>query len=271
MLSNSPVLFHVLLPVTGFLIGVFGSFTGFGGAFILTPTLALVFGLPYPAAIACALAQMVPMSVAGFVKHLTLGHVDRRIAAKFLVGAIPAAIVGRLALEHLPVSPHMRKGFTLFYVVVLIVCAALVAWKLATFLKTRQRKERVAKPARLHRPLIRSAALLGGGVAVGLSAGFLAVGGGFITIPLLVGLLGVPIPTAVGTSLCQMVFAAVAGTLPTIVAGRLPWIVTGLLVVGSVPGALVGPVLLQKALARLGQTSGPRAAPPEGAAGGGAQ
>ena len=46
MLNDSMILFYPLLSVVGFAVGVFGSFSGLGGAIVLTPVLTTVFGLP---------------------------------------------------------------------------------------------------------------------------------------------------------------------------------------------------------------------------------
>ena len=253
MLSDFPVLFHLLLPVVGFLVGVFGSFTGFGGSFILVPTLSELFGLPYPAAITCTLAQMVAMSASGLRKHLSLGHVDGKLAGNFLIGSIPCAVIGRLFLHWLENAyGSMRESFRVLYVIIISVTVLALAVRLMHLLKHRRLREKGrSRPARLERRPARFLVVLLAGCAAGLLAGLLAIGGGIVAVPVLAGLLGAPITTAVGTSLFQMIFAAVAGTIPSIGTVDLNWVVTGLLIIGSIPGAALGPVLLRRVIARI--------------------
>ncbi len=251
MLAESPALFYALLPVAGFAIGVFGSFTGLGGAIILTPALAMVFGLPYNTAVGCALAQMVGMAGVGLVRHYRLGHVDARLAINFLCGSIPGAVLGRMALREASAVYGMDGGltvvFNVFYVSVIVAGIVSMVVKLARGWRRRgEQQTQAAKPARLTNPASRAAAVFAGGLGAGLLAGFFAIGGGIVTVPVLVSLLGVRVELAIGTSILQMIPMAAAGTVASWGSEDLNWTVIGLLLMGSLPGATLGPWLLQR-------------------------
>lgn len=256
MINASTPLFHLLLPVVGFCVGIFGSFTGLGGSIILTPTLAVVFGLPYDKAVTCALAQLVGMSMAGLVRHYRLGHVDLRLAGNFLAGSLPGAVLGRLMLQWISGTWGMEGGvriaFHVFYGVSLAAGTGAMLVKLTRFLRHRDEE----RPAGAHRTRLsgrasKGSVLLLGGLAAGFLAGLLAIGGGIVTVPVLAGFLGVPVVTAVGTSVFQMVFSASAATFVSMKSGELDWAIVGLLLAGSIPGALIGPWLLNRAAARF--------------------
>ncbi|TET31765.1 MAG: sulfite exporter TauE/SafE family protein [Planctomycetota bacterium] len=253
MLNDWPILFHSMLPVLGFFVGVFGSSTGLGGTIILTPLLATVFGLPYNTAIGTALAQMIGMSLSGLIRHYRLGNVDLKFALNFLVGSLPAAICGRLALQHITIRYGMEENtrlvFNIFYAVAVSAAAISMLIKLIRYIRRRRRGE--ASKKRLKNPVSRAIVVFVAGAITGFLGGLLALGGGIITLPVLVGIIGVRLETAVGTSVFQMVFMGVAATLTSLGTNDLNWVVIGLLLAGSVPGSLIGPLILNRVVTRF--------------------
>ena len=249
MLNDSMILFYPLLSVVGFAVGVFGSFSGLGGAIVLTPVLTTVFGLPYNASIGCTLAQMVGMAAAGLVRHYRLGHVDVKLAVNFVVGSVPGAILGRYVLQYVTnvygMDGQLKIAFDVFYGVALVFGGVAVVVKVIRFLRSR-RTGMVKVPSRLRvqKPVRRMGVVFVGGLGAGFLGGFLAIGGGIVTVPILTTLLGVSIQVAVGTSVFQMVPMGVSATWMSVGTADLDWGVIGWLLVGSIPGALVGPWLL---------------------------
>jgi uncharacterized protein len=249
MLADSPVLFHCLLPVAGFVVGVFGSFTGLGGAIIMVPALANVFGLPYNMAIGCNLASMAGMAVTGLVRHYRLGHVRLALALNFMAGSIPGAYLGRELLHLLGarygLEGHLKTAINTFFMGVLVISLAMIALR---YYRSRRNGGAApeAKPPRIQGRMAGRVTVGLAGLAAGLLAGLLSVGGGLIAVPVLAGLLGVPVQIAVGTSMFQMAPMAVSGTLASLGTPDLDWTVIALLFVGSLPGASLGPVLLNR-------------------------
>ena len=252
MLSDSPVLFHCLLPAAGLVVGIFGSFTGLGGAIILTPTLAVIFGLPYETAIGCSAAQIIGMAAAGAYRHWRLGHVRPLLAVNFLAGSIPGAVLGRLAIRHLTElygdGGPLRTWLNGFYAAAVAISAAVMIAKLIRFLRRRGRAEPDSRSPMLSTAPARAASVLTAGFGAGLLAGLLAMGGGVVTVPVLSAGLRLPIAVAVGTSVFQMIFMTAAATLTSLGTPELDWAVIGLLLAGSVPGPMIGPRLLKDLL-----------------------
>lgn len=255
MVIEGGILFFVLLPVLGFVVGVYGSFAGVGGGVVLTPVLSLAFGLSYPEAIACTMAQMVGMSASAVLRHWRLGHIDWKLAAFFLVGSLPGAALGRILLQRLDAAhggdAELRSFFNVLFLSLLLLSMAGGVIKLWRRHRKKGRPPRPSRRARLRTPTIRSVILVVSGVLTGGLAGMLSLGGGIVSLPVLVGLLGIPVTVAVATSLLQMSLSAVVATATSIGSGTLNWPVIGLLTLGSVPGATLGPILLGAAAKKL--------------------
>ncbi len=256
MLTQYPSLAYPLLVVVGCAVATMGSFSGLGGALVLTPVLAIGFGLPYHTAIGCTVAQTIGMSAIAVLRHYRLGHMDWSLAANFMVGSIPGAILGRLALQHLNEvygsAPRLRIACHVFYISVLVAGAIVIAVRL-----TRTRRGVAAQPVSneevtpakvtmMRRLIVGAAGTLAGGLA-----GLLAIGGGLVAVPVLSGLLAVPITTAVGTSILQMVVTTTAATIVSLGTTDLDGRVIGCLLLGAVPGATAGPWLLHRLAGRV--------------------
>ncbi len=253
MIGNDTWLFHALLPVLGFVVGVFGSFTGLGGSIIMIPALTFGFDVPYNTAIGSTLAQMAGMALTGLIRHYKLGHVDVSLALNYLAGSIPGAAVGRRALQEL----HRRFGdggpfetvLDGIYLLLLAGASMALVLRLVRYLKSRrhgQGENAISRgPASiLNSGASRAVALIAGGFLAGFLSGLLAIGGGIVTVPFLAGILGTPIQTAVGTSVFQIVPMAASATFVSMGTSDLDWTLIGLLLVGSLPGAYLGPWLL---------------------------
>jgi len=218
-MPSSPTLVAVGIGV-GVLYGLFGV----GSAFA-TPVLAAI-GVPGLAAVVCPLPALLPSSAAGALTYARRGQVDRRFAGWAVLGALPASVLGA-ALSH-------RLGGEL-----LVAASALVLLVVGV---------RVLRPARRGpRSLEVSAArrgnpvlVIGVAATVGLLAGLLANGGGFLLVPTLIVLFGLDTPEAAGTSLT----VAAAVTVPTLVThallGGIAWAVTVPFALGIVPGTILG-------------------------------
>jgi uncharacterized membrane protein YfcA len=281
-MPSDSFLLSALLPVLGLVVGVYSSFTGLGGGMIMTPALSLAFGLSYPDAVACTVAQMAAMSASGLWHHWRLGHIDWKLAGNFVVGSVPGAVVGRLFLEQL--ARHcdervLRTTFNLIFAAVLAASAISMLMKAARWYRRPDARKagttgsapgarrqagatsegrgsadrHGASGPRLHAPVVRAVTLGVAGVGAGVLAGLLSLGGGVVAVPVLVGLLGVRPTVAVGTSVFQMAVMSVAASVVSLKGTGLDGTVIGLLLAGSIPGAALGPVLLARLTRRFGQ------------------
>lgn len=176
----------------GFLSGLFGV----GGGVLMVPGLVLVLGMGQRLAHGTSLAAIVPIALAGVVGYAIAGEVDW-VASLFLVvgSAGVGAVIGTHLLHVLPTR-----------LLALVFAAVLVATAVRLL---------VGEGAATGRGDLTVAAALGlvaVGVVTGTLSGLLGVGGGVITVPALVLLLGVPAAVAKGSSLAVIIPTAVVGT-----------------------------------------------------------
>lgn len=247
-----------LLVFIGFIVGVCGGFFGVGGAFIATPALNIL-GFPMSYAIGTDLAHIVGKSIMATSLHRRLGNVDVKAGMIIIAGTLPGVELGArsiMALEGVGlVEPVVRWVY--FFVLVAIVGFMLYEYR--DYVRWRQRVGELAaetdlRVSRLIRwahsvrlgphvslpvsgiPRISVWILAGVGLLTGFMAGFLGVGGGFIRVPALLYIVGMPTKVAVGTDLLEVMFSGTYGTITYALKGRVD-ILAALLMLG---GALVG-------------------------------
>ena len=215
-LSVNVFLFLGMGAGVGFLSGLFGV----GGGFLMTPLLIFA-GIPPAVAVATEANQIVASSVSGALAHWRRGNVDIKMGVVLLIGGIIGSTVGVWVFGLLRGQGQIDLVIRLSYVVFLGIIGALM---LVESLKaiSRQRKPG-GKRRKLHQhnwlhglpfkmrfrrsKLYISALLpLGIGVLVGILAAIMGVGGGFIMVPAMIYLVGMPTAMVVGTSLFQIIF-----------------------------------------------------------------
>ncbi len=203
----------------GALFGLFGA----GGTAFATPVLALL-GLPPVLAVASPLPAMLPASLVGAHGHLRSGNLDRRVAALAVAGGAPGAVLGGLASAVIDAGWLLTLSAVLLLVVGVRVLLPDPADHAATSAARRDRAGLVVALS----------------FAVGLLAGLLANGGGFLLVPVFVVLLGLSSREASGTS---MVAVGVL-SLPTLAVhwqlGHIDWVIALVFALGVLPGSLLG-------------------------------
>ncbi len=202
--------------VVGALAGIVSGLLGVGGGIVLTPVLHYGLGFAWADAVALSLFVIAVQSPIGVWRHRRLRAVSWRMAIPMtLAGAVGVAI-GHLALPHIPVAA-LKAAFA--------VLLMIAAWRLGR--KVIPRTDAHPWPV-----------LAGVGLGAGVVSRLLGVGGGIITVPAL-GLLGVPVHLAVGTSLVA-VFTNAAVASGANLAQGLDWMRGIPLAIGAVAGALGG-------------------------------
>ena len=222
----------VFLPVAGvtlsffYLIGIGASvgllsgLVGVGGGFFLTPALMMI-GVPTTVAAASGSCQMVATSCSGVGAHFRLGNVDAKMGGVLLTGGLAGAALGVRAIRFLRALGEADLVITLGYIVVL---GSLGTYMFAESFGRLRRGAMVHKSSNVRskagllnrlpwqadfpRSGVRHSVLipLVLSLVVGLLATVMGVGGGFIMLPMMVYLLGMPTHVAVGTSLFQILF-----------------------------------------------------------------
>lgn len=207
------------------LVGVALGVLGGGGSILTVPLLAYVAGMEAKQAIATSLLIVGVTSAVGAVSHARAGRVQWRTGLIFGVAGMAGAYAGGLFGRFIPGSV-LLIGFALM----------MIATAIAML-----RGRKAAAPVAGHR--IPVAKVIAEGLIVGVVTGLVGAGGGFLVVPALALLGGLPMPAAVGTSLLVIALksgAALAGYLhSTTVDWPLALAVTALAVAGSLAGAKI--------------------------------
>ena len=214
-----------LAVVVGLTLGLLGG----GGSILMVPLLAYVAGMEPKEAIAASLVVVGVTAAVSVIGHARAGRVRWRTGLLFGLAGMAGAFAGGLIGGHLP-GPLLMAGFALMMI------ATAVA------MLRGQKKSGGAEP---HREMPVGRVLLDG-VVVGLVTGLVGAGGGFLVVPALVLLGGLPMGIAVGTSLLVIAmksFAGLAGYLATV---PVDWALTGAVTAAAVAGSLVGERLVSR-------------------------
>ena len=244
----------VLLGLGG-LVGLLSGMFGVGGGFLITPLLMFI-GVPPGVAVATGANQVVASSVSGVLAHLKRRTVDFRMGLVLLAGGMAGSGAGIWVFGVLRRMGQVELLVQLSYVVFLGLIGAMM---LQESLRAMHRAARPgAAPRRAHQhylvhrlPLkmkFRVSGLyisiippLAVGAAVGFLAAIMGVGGGFIMVPAMIYLLGMPTKVVVGTSLFQIIFVTAFTTLMhAVTAYSVDIILAVMLILGGVIGAQVG-------------------------------
>jgi len=235
----------------GFLSGVFGV----GGGFLLTPLLIFI-GVPPTVAVASSANQLVGASVSGVLAHWRRGNVDFKMGYVLLIGGLVGSLLGVWIFTLLKRLGQIELTISVCYVVLLGTLGALMAIESIRALLRLHRpgagRRRLHQhnwmhglplKARFRRSRLYISALLpiGLGFVVGVFSAILGVGGGFIMVPAMIYMLGMPTAVVPGTSLLQIIFVAANVTVLQAYTNRTVDAVLALvLLVGGVVGARIG-------------------------------
>lgn len=222
------------LSLAGLLIGLLVGMTGMGGGSLMTPLLVLVFGFKPTVAIGTDIVHGAIFKSFGAVQHRRLGHVHARMTAWMLLGSVPFSLVGVAVAWWL--KKEYGDGFE--DVAKDILGVALIATGIGFLVKAYLRHTASDLPFILQRRdrVIALATGIVGGFVVGLTS----VGSG--TIFGLVMMIAFPLTAAkiVGTDIFHAAILLTAAGAGHLVAGNVDLAATGWLLIGSVPGVLMG-------------------------------
>lgn len=238
--------------VVGFLSGLFGV----GGGFLLTP-LMMMIGIPPAVAAASDSNQIVAAASSGAYAHWRLGNVDLKLGLIILAGGVAGGTIGVQLVRVLREIGNFDFAIRVVYVVMLGGVGALMFVESLRALRRKTPDEAVqpgaAKFAKWFQKLplqmnfsrsgIRTSAIFPfvAGLVVGILAAIMGVGGGFIMVPTMIYIIGMPTIVAIGTDLFQIVLTTTNVTLQQAVTNHTVDIVMAVtLFCGSVIGAQFG-------------------------------
>jgi hypothetical protein len=236
--------------IVGFLSGMFGV----GGGFLITPLLFFI-GIPPAVAVATGANQVVASSVSGVLAQLRRKAVDFRMGLVLLAGGMAGSVAGIWVFARLTALGQVDLFVQLSYVVFLGLIGAMMLQESLRSLWA-ARSNRPVRRSHVHTwvhglPLkikFRASGLyisvlppLGVGALVGFLAAIMGVGGGFIMVPAMIYLLGMPTKVVVGTSLFQIIFVTAFTTIMHAVTNQtVDMMLALLLIIGGVVGAQLG-------------------------------
>jgi uncharacterized membrane protein YfcA len=264
----------IYLVIVGFLIGILGGFFGVGGSFIAGPALRAV-GLDWSFAVGTDLAHIVGKSVVAAKRHRALGNVDLRLGLIMAIGTIGGAEVGAQLIQMLKRAGNVN--------LVVSVVSIAVYVSISTFMIWESRRTLISQKGRLPRgkvtgeqrkqdpssfmhvtqaiqrlkiwPMIELPTSGVRGISLwiilivafvgGLFSGFLGGGAGYIRMPSMVYVLGIPTHLAVGTDLFEIIISASYGTFTHAIKGNVDILIALVMNTGAAIGAQIGAISTQ--------------------------
>ena len=267
-----------IAALVGVGVGVLSGLLGIGGGTVMVPLFRLAFGMEPIAATATSLFTIVPTSISGMWKHAKNKTSLPRVG---IVCGLMGACLSPVGVWAANVSPGWAimgaAAVVVMYSSFTMLKKALAAPKGGAAKGSRKACEKKAttsdtaaaslaatapvaaggssavgaQAAPLEAPAIKltpkyvaKVALIG--VVAGFMSGYVGVGGGFIMVPLFVSMLGIPMRLASGTSLTAVCILAIPGVIEQAVLGNIDYMVGVAMMVGSIPGAIVGANLVKR-------------------------
>ncbi len=257
----------IYLVIIGFLIGILGGFFGVGGSFIAGPALRAV-GLDWNFAVGTDLAHIVGKSVVAAKRHRALGNVDLKLGLIMAIGTIGGAEIGAQLIQMLKRAGNVNLVVSVISIAVYLSISTFMIWESRKSLAMAKPASTI-NPKRDHsafRPVTRAiqrmklppmVKLPVSGVTIslwvilavafvgGLFSGFLGGGAGYIRMPSMVYVLGVPTHLAVGTDLFEIIISASYGTFTHAVKGNVDILIALVMHTGAAIGAQIGAIATQ--------------------------
>ncbi|MFO1204069.1 MAG: sulfite exporter TauE/SafE family protein [Tabrizicola sp.] len=238
--------------IVGFLSGMFGV----GGGFLITPLLFFI-GVPPAVAVATGANQVVASSISGVLAQLRRKGVDFHMGTVLLVGGMIGSAVGVWVFALMTRLGQIDLFVQLSYVLFLgLIGAMMFQESVRSLLKSRKAGGAPIRRAHVHswvhglpfKMKFRASGLYISvippaliGAAVGFLSAIMGVGGGFILVPAMIYLLGMPTKVVIGTSLFQIIFVTGFTTVMHAVNSQtVDMMLALLLILGGVIGAQIG-------------------------------
>jgi uncharacterized membrane protein YfcA len=266
----------VYLMSVGFIVGMLGGFFGVGGSFLAGPALYAV-GVPMNFVVGTDLAHIVGKSIVAARKHRALGNIDMKLGAIMVVGTIAGVEGGAQVIQWLKRTAHIDFVVGITFIVVLFGISSFMTWESLKTLRIYGHGKSPTKRAGHEQPAERDPsaaahiahiiqrinippyislpvsgvqrisiwAILSVAFVGGFFSGFLGGGAGYIRMPCLIYLLGIPTHIAVGTDLFEIIISAGYGTVTHALKGNVDILIALVMHTGAAIGAQIGATMTQ--------------------------
>jgi uncharacterized membrane protein YfcA len=262
----------IYLAIIGFFIGILGGFFGVGGSFIAGPALRAV-GLDWNFAVGTDLAHIVGKSVVAAKRHRALGNVDLKLGLIMAFGTIGGAEVGAQLIQMLKRAGNVNLVVSVVSIAAYVSISTFMIWESRKTLRSKKggtaapptaaaKKHDASSFSHVTRSIQRwnlppMITLPASGVTIslwviifvsfigGLFSGFLGGGAGYIRMPSMVYVLGIPTHLAVGTDLFEIIISASYGTFTHAIKGNVDILIALVMHTGAAIGAQIGAISTQ--------------------------
>ena len=235
-----------LLPIFGFVVGIFASLTGVGGGVLIFPVLILLYGFVPQQAVGTSLGMIIFTAIASTFSYSKQKRIFYRTGLLLSVTTVPGAYLG--AYLTTVVSPQTLG--VLFGLFLIYIAGRMILESLKPDGSSAAGEDPIERPLVSDRELATSRGIVFRAVALGffagIASGLLGIGGGAVAVPIMTFVLHMPIHYATATSMFTMIFTSFAGVLKHHLAGHVHWLFAVLLGAGTVFGAQVGARLSRK-------------------------
>ena len=254
------VLVHFVAPaLVGVLIGVASGLLGIGGGTVMVPIFRLAFGMSATMSTATSLFAIIPTSISGAISHV---KGKTCIPALGIAAGLGGACLSPVGVWLAQLSPDW---------LVMLAAALIIGYSAINMFKKAFKVPRAGQPAAgvdasaaasltslgdaaaaaptaddssLSRKQLLQGATIG--LVAGLASGYVGVGGGFIMVPLMLSIIGIPMRKASGTSLIAVMILAIPGVIEQGIIGNINYLAGIAIVIGTIPGAVIGARLVTK-------------------------
>lgn len=244
MMVEALVYFFVPALV-GVLIGIASGLLGIGGGTVMVPIFRLAFGMSATMSTATSLFAIIPTSISGAISHV---KGKTCIPALGIAAGLGGACMSPIGVWLAQLSPDW---------LVMLAAALIIGYSAINMFKKAFKVPRAGQPAEgadaaaptaddsslSRKQLLQGAAI---GLVAGSASGYVGVGGGFIMVPLMLSIIGIPMRKASGTSLIAVMILAIPGVIEQGIIGNINYLAGIAIVIGTIPGAVIGARLVTK-------------------------
>ena len=231
--------------LVGVLIGIASGLLGIGGGTVMVPIFRLAFGMSATMSTATSLFAIIPTSISGAISHV---KGKTCIPALGIAAGLGGACMSPIGVWLAQLSPDW---------LVMLAAALIIGDSAINMFKKAFKLRPAGQPAAgvdaaaptaddsslSRKQLLQGAAI---GLVAGLASGYVGVGGGFIMVPLMLSIIGIPMRKASGTSLIAVMILAIPGVIEQGIIGNINYLAGIAIVIGTIPGAVIGARLVTK-------------------------